>query len=477
MYGLLAELESLRADLHLVRGELDLQPLQQLLDVNERLVVAALRADGIAEQAALRLESFTRDGHTDGLTGVPTRDVMLERMKIAISLARRHGKHLAVLFIDLDNLKLINDRLGHAVGDAALKEVTRRLAEVIRDSDTISRHGGDEFLVLLAEIASPADAGLIAAKMLLALALPFSSGGHVVELSASFGISVYPQDGEDAETLVERADAAMYRSKKVNPGGYQYSETGSSAAPLLSRVMTAKEQPVQALESCGRQMRLLAMVAHELRNPLAPISVAAGLLEGARADAVRFEELRQVILRQVGHMSRLIDDLLQAGQSAASTFRMRCELIDLSVPLAAAIDSCAPAFRSRGQRFVSHIPTRRLPLSGDCERLTQVFTNLLSNASKYTQKGGEVSLSVTELGGEMRVAITDNGMGMEAGVLPTIFDMFFQGPQTVEEAPRGAGVGLAVVRELVAAHQGSVVGTSAGVGLGSKFVVALPLAR
>jgi signal transduction histidine kinase len=118
-----------------------------------------------------------------------------------------------------------------------------------------------------------------------------------------------------------------------------------------------------------------------------------------------------------------------------------------------------------------------MPLSGDSERLTQVFTNLLSNASKYTPKGGEVSLSVSEQGGDVRVAITDNGMGMEASVVPTIFDMFVQGPQARRVAPRGSGVGLAVVRELVTAHKGSVVGTSAGVGLGSEFVVTLPLAR
>jgi diguanylate cyclase (GGDEF)-like protein len=358
MYGLLAELENLRADLHLVRGELDLQPLQQLLDVNERLVLAALRADGLAEQAALRLETLTRDGQTDGLTGVPTRDVMLERMKIAISLARRHGEHLAVLFIDLDNLKLTNDLLGHAVGDAALKEVTRRLSAVLRESDTISRHGGDEFLVLLAEIASPADAGFVAAKMLQALALPFSSGGHIVELSASFGISVYPEDGEDAATLVERADAAMYRSKKMNPGGYQYSGTGESVLPLSRGAMTAQEPQVQLHEGSAGQLRLLAIVAHELRNPLAPIRAAAGLLDAAREDAVKFERLHQVILRQVAHMARLVDGLLQVGQLEGGNFRVQCELIDLSVPLAAAIETCEPAFRSRGQRFVNHVPTR-----------------------------------------------------------------------------------------------------------------------
>ncbi len=295
MLGVFAQLETLRADLHIVRGNLDANPVEQLLEVNERLVLAALRADGIAEHAADKLEELTRIGQKDALTDTPTRAVMLDRMKVAIALARRHRKRLAILFIDIDNFKDINDSLGHAIGDSALQEVSRRLTAVLRESDTLSRQGGDEFLVLLAEIATNADAGVIAAKMLGALAVPFSAGGHVLQLSASFGISVFPDDGEDPSTLVERADAAMYRSKKLNPGSFQYFGSVEKSEPAVHRrnaapdtqvglreanaslvlaALSAQERDEIASASHLRQIKFMAMIAHELRNPLAPIRVA-----------------------------------------------------------------------------------------------------------------------------------------------------------------------------------------------------------
>lgn len=131
--------------------------------------------------------------------------------------ARRASPYL---FVDLDKLKQVNDKLGHASGDAVVQMAARRIASVVRDSDTVSRHGGDEFLVLLTEISQPSDATLIATKMLAALAAPNCLAGQELRLSASIGITVYPEDGEEAATLISRADAAMYCCKRGGGGGF-----------------------------------------------------------------------------------------------------------------------------------------------------------------------------------------------------------------------------------------------------------------
>jgi diguanylate cyclase (GGDEF)-like protein len=177
-----------------------------LLTANESLVLAAL-------QTQSEMRELARSSQRDVLTDTPNRTLMLDRFKYAIAMAQRHAKQLAVFFIDLDDFKLINDSHGHAVGDAVLTRVARQLESAVRASDTVSRHGGDEFLVLLTEVSHRPDVGAIAAKILSALAKPGPAGDHLPPVSASVGISVYPDDGTDAATLINRADAAMYRAK------------------------------------------------------------------------------------------------------------------------------------------------------------------------------------------------------------------------------------------------------------------------
>ena len=192
----------------------------ELVEANEALVLTALHAEEVAESARGELQELTTTSQRDVLTGTPNRALMLDRLESAIALSRRRGTRAALLFVDLDRFKQINDTLGHAVGDTVLRLVARRLESVIRNSDTVSRHGGDEFLVLLAEVSHPTDAALIAAKMLLAVAEPGPEPLPV--LSASVGIAIYPEDGQEAAMLIANADAAMYRSKKRGPGGFAF---------------------------------------------------------------------------------------------------------------------------------------------------------------------------------------------------------------------------------------------------------------
>lgn len=158
----------------------------------------------------------------DSLTGLPNRLLLNDRVTQAIAFARRHMKRLAVLFLDLDGFKHINDSLGHPIGDKLLQSIAKRLVDCGRASDTISRQGGDEFVVLLSEVEHSEDAAIAARRMLRAVAEPHSIGQHELHVTTSIGVSVYPDDGDDAETLVKNADTAMYQAKENGRQSYQF---------------------------------------------------------------------------------------------------------------------------------------------------------------------------------------------------------------------------------------------------------------
>ncbi|PTT91753.1 hypothetical protein DBR42_03250, partial [Pelomonas sp. HMWF004] len=165
-----AELQRLRGDLAQLQQQLDAAHATQLLEANEKLVLAVVRAETIAETATTQLVALTRITQRDALTDTPNRTLMLDRLQAALSMARRRCTRCAVLFVDIDHFKRINDNYGHLVGDEVLKRVARHLEKAVRDTDTVSRHSGDEFLVLLTEISKPADAAQIALNMLQAVA-------------------------------------------------------------------------------------------------------------------------------------------------------------------------------------------------------------------------------------------------------------------------------------------------------------------
>ena len=161
-----------------------------------------------------RLEMLHLAEH-DALTDLPNRLLLNDRLARTIALARRHGRRVAVLFLDCDRFKHINDSLGHAVGDQVLRSVSKRLVTCVRESDTVSRHGGDEFLILLSEVDQPEDAGLIAEKIVASIAEPHLVVGHELLLTMSVGIALYPEDGHDPQTLIMHADTAMYHAKNT----------------------------------------------------------------------------------------------------------------------------------------------------------------------------------------------------------------------------------------------------------------------
>lgn len=505
-----AELEGLRADIRAAEAQLDGHAAALLLEANERLVLSALRARNDADTAAQALEAASHRAEFDTLTDLPNRVLLRDRLAQAAAAAKRRGTRCALLFMDLNNFKQINDALGHAAGDEVLKMAAGRLAASVRAADTVSRHGGDEFLVLLSEVGNASDALAIADKVGMALSEPTMLGGQVVRLGASIGISIYPDDGEDADTLIDRADSAMYRAKREGLRSFVFrhddlATAASQAADLRAlrhpvaphrraraeqeyrdtllreanenlvlAALTAQELQAAAQQAQVRQRELLALVAHELRNPLGPIRTAAALLTRARADEPLLRRVQTVIERQVEHISRLVEDLLDVSRADAGKLRIERRLIDMSALIDEAVACSRPAMDARLQHLHVFVPPGVLEIEGDPVRLTQVLCNLLDNASKYTQVGGEVGLALEEGEDVFAVAVSDNGIGIAPEALPRVFDPFVQDRHAIGFNGIGLGLGLTVVRELVEAHGGSVVASSAGCGFGSQFIVTLP---
>jgi diguanylate cyclase (GGDEF)-like protein len=195
-----------------------------LQQANAHLVTASIEAHKLTEQVQDVKDNLEHLVHHDVLTDLPNRTLLQDRLGQAIELARRQGRRLAVMSMDLDQFKHINDSLGHAVGDQLLQSVARRLVGSVRQSDTVSRQGGDEFVLLLPYIERAEDAMLSAQKVLAALAPPHHIDGHELHISASIGISIYPEDGQDAETLIKNADSAMYHAKENGRDNYKFFE-------------------------------------------------------------------------------------------------------------------------------------------------------------------------------------------------------------------------------------------------------------
>ncbi|HVK55659.1 MAG TPA: EAL domain-containing protein, partial [Burkholderiales bacterium] len=206
--------------------------LQDLIDEQTIDLIAAKEAAENAMREAKQAEERTRYlAFNDPLTGLPNRVLLLERLNQAIAQVKRHNKQFALLFIDLDRFKNINDSLGHFVGDKLLREVAKRLTTCVRQTDTVSRQGGDEFIILLPEIGSVDSAVEVAEKLLAIVAQPYLIDGCELSVTHSIGISIFPDDGDDIEDIMRKADTAMYKAKEAGRNNYQfYTRDMSSAA-------------------------------------------------------------------------------------------------------------------------------------------------------------------------------------------------------------------------------------------------------
>lgn len=252
-----------------------------------------------------------------------------------------------------------------------------------------------------------------------------------------------------------------------------YQELREANAQLVIAALSAQDLQAAAERALSQQKSVLAMVAHELRNPLTPISMIAERM--VRLPSDQLPRMRELIESQVQHISQLVDDLLDVSRASTGKLRIDRRDVDMLQILNDAVDACGPVMTAQKQHFDAHLPDGILMVSGDPGRLAQILHNLLANAAKYTPTDGSITLSVTVEADVLKISISDNGIGVSAKALPFIFDPYVQDEHAIGFNGSGLGIGLTVVRELVEAHGGKVIGTSEGNGKGSEFVVTLPL--
>jgi signal transduction histidine kinase len=245
---------------------------------------------------------------------------------------------------------------------------------------------------------------------------------------------------------------------------------------LLQTEVAERARVELALKEADRHKdEFLAMLAHELRNPLAPIHNAVQLMHRASFTDPQLAWSRDVIGRQLAHLTRLVDDLLDVSRITRGKINLNKEVIELATLLTRTVETVQPLIDERGHTLTVDVPTGMPAVLGDPTRLVQAVGNVLGNAAKYTDRGGQITLAAAASGAEVVIRIRDNGIGIAADLMPMIFNLFTQLDRTSGPAQSGLGIGLALVQRLVEMHGGSVTARSDGLGHGSEFVIRLPL--
>jgi signal transduction histidine kinase len=251
-------------------------------------------------------------------------------------------------------------------------------------------------------------------------------------------------------------------------------ELSATIAQLREREHRLRVQGEVLAEADRRKTVFLAMLAHELRNPLQSIRTAVEVVRQSRASPEQAQQAREVVNRQVNQLVRLVEDLLDASRISSGKLELRKDVVDLVPIVAGAVESSRPLADRKRQTVEARLPAEPVYVDGDAVRLTQVFLNLLNNAHKYSPAGARIVLDVAAHHGRVTARLRDDGMGIGSAELPRVFEMFYQGSAASHDTQGGLGLGLSLVRQLVDLHGGSVEARSEGPGKGSEFVVELP---
>lgn len=259
---------------------------------------------------------------------------------------------------------------------------------------------------------------------------------------------------------------------------------GAKVAVLLNDISERKhlEDELRVLaatlsEADRRKNQFLATLAHELRNPLAPIRNGLQVMKLAKDDKQIVEQTRGMMERQIGHMVRLVDDLLDSSRISRGKVQLRKELVSLADVIQQAVETSRPAIDAGGHQLTLHLPAEPIFVVADTTRMSQVLSNILNNSAKYCDGSGPIALTVLVNGNDAEIRVKDSGIGIPHEMLPKVFDLFTQVDQTLEKSQGGLGIGLSLVKAIVEMHEGTVEAISAGPGLGSEFVIRIPVVR
>ena len=320
--------------------------------------------------------------------------------------------------------------------------------------------------------------GLLAAiACALALAV-FFGGRHVrsirraVDAAISLGHGMAPQRLSSRVREVNELHGALHAAGEQLLQAQAYRKHAEAEREALLESEQAARMMAEQQNSAKDQF--LAMLGHELRNPLAPISTAAQLLKLQANDAGRVRYASDIIARQVDHMNSLLGDMLDVSRVTRGLVSLRLEQVELKAVIERALEQSSSLIEQKHHRLTVELPDAPLYVRGDKTRLVQIFANLLGNAAKYTPAHGSIGVGMSVADGLVHIRVSDNGEGFSAELLPRLFDLFSQGERHPDRAQGGLGLGLALVKSLVQLHAGSVTASSPGPGLGSMFLVTLP---
>jgi signal transduction histidine kinase len=341
-----------------------------------------------------------------------------------------------------------------------------------------ARYPGRERLLSYASILA---AAMLCSLLLAAAVASRLQRGITQPLAAVTAVARQVMELRDFSLRVPRATSGEIGTL-VDAFNAMLAEVGRRAAELqdtnhtLEREMTVRHQAEQALLLADRRKdEFLATLAHELRNPLAPIRTGLDIMRINPNDAAGGLRARTIMERQLRQMVRLVDDLLDVSRINTGKLAVKRETTSLQASIADALDVVRPLMEQYGHQLAVEVPPAPILLEGDPTRLTQILSNLLNNAARYTPRGGQASLLVEVRDAQVLVRVRDNGIGIAPAMLDEIFQMFVQADASLERSSAGLGVGLSLARRLAELHGGTLVGHSPGLGQGSEFVLTLPL--
>ena len=413
------------------------------------------------------------------ITGLVLSAVIVERERAMTALRASHDRlELAVEERTLE-LEVANQSLRAELGEY------ERQAEVLRQSEERFRlivDGVKDYAIIMLDRMGKVAAWNAAAETIYGYTAREAIGSH---FSRFFTAEDMARQWPEHELMVARSEGRIEdEGWRVRKDGSRFSANviitalrgGDGALQGFAKVtrdLTTRRR-LEALQESERQMNeFLAMLSHELRNPLAPIVNALGLMKSRPASDQT--ALRAVVERQVRHLSRIVDDLLDVSRVTGGKIALKKEVLDLNAVVSHALESCRPLLEARRHTVESRLTDEPLQLDADATRLSQVLLNLINNAVKYTPEGGQVSVETRRENDVAVLRVRDNGIGIGAALLPKVFDLFVQGDRSLDRTEGGLGIGLTLVRRLVEMHGGSVAAFSEGAGDGSEFVVRLPL--
>ena len=384
---------------------------------------------------------------------------------------------------DTTNILIVDDLPEKLlVFQTILEDLGQNLVLVRSGSEALKEILEREFAVILLDVNMPDIDGLETAKLIR----QYKRSAHTPIIF----ITAYADEMQTAQGyslgavdyILSPVNAEVLRSKvKVFVELYQMQVRTRAMADervVLARAeaarLAAEEVARDLREASRRKDEFLAMLSHELRNPLAPIRNAVEVMRRVSPSEPVLAMARDIIDRQAAQLARLVDELLDVSRISQGKIVLRKESAELGRIVAQAVETARPLIDARGQKLVIDMPPGQVWLSADPTRLAQVLANLLHNACKYTPEGGRIDLSVGATAGEATILVRDNGNGIDPQLLPHVFELFVQGDRSLDRSQGGLGVGLTLVKRLVEMHNGRIEATSAGLGKGALFRVTLP---